>query len=256
MESSNSSPRERSAHNHAVPATLPWQHILVALMTVSLVIATISLAMPWMLGTPVNAWKEPGRIWLDVGQENNIPTWWNSSLLMLGAVGASLLTLINYGLRRVRPGSNRGMVAWCGVAILLILLGLDEIASVHERLDRLAYMVFPEHNLTYAWLIFGIPLGLICLAFLAILATSLPVTARRLMLGGLAVTLLGAVGLELIHDLLDGHQRITPEALHLLYHGEEFLEFLGASSMAAAPISAVQWSTRSGQIMLRLIPRV
>lgn len=64
---------------------------------------------------------------LDLGREMNFGAWWAGIILFLVA-------LICYEVASTSPDRKR-MLAWCSVSVLFLGLSLDEMASIHERVE-------------------------------------------------------------------------------------------------------------------------
>lgn len=104
---------------------------------------------------------------LDGGRENNVPTWWNSMLWMLTGALAAIIAL---NARRMR-------LSWWAVAAVALFASLDEFVQLHERLDRLGFLLrdFLPFYVPYPWLVVGIPLALLLLGLVFLkLARALP----------------------------------------------------------------------------------
>jgi hypothetical protein len=129
-----------------------------------------------------------GKRLFDIGGENNVPTWWNSTLLTLvalGALGAS---------RIVASSSAPERRAWRVIAVAAAYLSIDETASLHEQLGDVVPSGFDPP--TYAWVLPGAALAGIGSAVLVAFGRNLPdPTAGRL---GLALVAYGAaaIGIE------------------------------------------------------------
>lgn len=225
---------------------LRWSRPLAAALAVSLLITGLSFVLPVVLGLSWDDWQHRARSWFDVGNEGNLPTWWNTALLVASAALCAAVSAMH------RFTGGRRWAAWASLALITGLLSLDEASGLHERLRHLADLVIPDHGFTFAWLVVGIPLALAVLVIAALLARRLVRPARRLFLGGLLVLLAGAVGLETTNDLLVRAQGgEIPEGgtllFHVVYHLEELLELVGASLMLAAPLAALRNGTLSGR---------
>lgn len=235
-----------------------WPRLLMVFLTISALTVAVSWATPHVMGVPLNAWDHSGRAWLDVGNENNPATWWNAMLLMIGGVSAAVVAGVDRNTRDSRNCGPVGQRAWLLVSAVLVALSLDEVASVHERLGRLAGAVLPEHGFSYAWLLLGVPLAALLVVLGAFVSREIGAVPRLIFLTGLVVLLAGAVGLELANELLvrfsEGSEQdvgATP-LFHALYHLEELLEMLGASMLAIAPWSAVRIGADHQQLRVRV----
>ncbi|WP_144793610.1 hypothetical protein [Kocuria palustris] len=229
---------------------LRWQRPLAAAVALNLAVVALSLLMPIVLGLAWDDWQHPVRRWFDVGSEGNLPTWWNTALLIAAAVLGAGVAVLH------RSTGASGWPAWSALAALAALLSLDEAAGLHERLRFLADAIAPRHGFTYAWLAVGIPLGIAVLAAAILLGRRIGPTSRRLFVLGLAVLLAGAVGLETANDLLvSARGGELPAggspAFHVVYHLEELLELLGSSLLMAAPLASLRIGASGGRIVLR-----
>ena len=136
---------------------------------------------------------------LNLDEENNLPTWYSSSALLLSAI---LLAVI--GLANKREG-NPYTLEWLGLAAIFLYLSLDEAASLHETMDaRTVALLGPMleaagyfHGFLYdSWVIIGAMFVLIvALAYLRFL-TALPVKTRSLFLIAGTLYVGGALGIE------------------------------------------------------------
>ena len=98
--------------------------------SVSLFVLAFPMAV-WQLGFLPDSVRDQGRRLFSVGLENNIGAWWSGALLFLAGVHAL------DGYRRYRDqGISRLAFAWLVVACTIIALSLDEIGSLHERVNR------------------------------------------------------------------------------------------------------------------------
>lgn len=99
-----------------------------ALIAGSLALLLITIASYALVDTP------SARIlfWLGLGGEQNIGAWWSGMLLAL----AAFLTFDGYFDSTRSRGERRG---WLALGFALLLLSLDEIASLHEFLSLLGF---------------------------------------------------------------------------------------------------------------------
>jgi hypothetical protein len=161
--------------------------------------------------------------------EGNLPTWYSSAaLLFCGA----LLALIA---RKSREwGAPHGR-AWAVLAVVFLLLSLDEAASLHERMSGPTRQYVG--NLFNAWVIPASVLlvlgGLAALRFVL----GLPRRTRHLVVLGGVMFVGGAVGLEAVAGVIrtvypyDATFEVT---LMALATAEELLEMLGVVVFAYA----------------------
>jgi hypothetical protein len=135
----------------------------------------------------------------DVGEERSIPTWFESILFLL----CSMLLAVIAAAKKQR--NDRYSLHWGVLSIILLLLSLDEVASIHEaigqqseRLLHSATGLTPGGAISFFWVVPGaIFVLIVLLAYLRFLA-DLPRTTRRLFLFAGALFVLGALGLEML----------------------------------------------------------
>lgn len=127
----------------------------------------------------------------DLDHENNIPTWYQSIALL---ICATLLAWVAYLHRVQRAGDSH---SWAFLAAVMLLLSVDEMASIHEKIDYLVdASVHPSFPFRPAWVLPGLLFTAIVGLFLLRWLMRLPERTRnRFLLAG-AVFLLGAVGME------------------------------------------------------------
>jgi uncharacterized membrane protein YhaH (DUF805 family) len=128
-----------------------------------------------------------------VDVENSIPTWYSSTLLF---VCCGLLSAIAFLKKQMRDRYTRH---WQALAVLFLLMSLDESASLHETVDRALKVWFNFQGLLYyAWVIPGIIfVGCVGLAYWKFLK-ALPPTTRQLFILAGVVYVGGAIGMEII----------------------------------------------------------
>lgn len=69
----------------------------------------------------------------DLDEENTIPAWLGSSLLLI----AGTLSFFLY-----KQDAVENKKCWLGISILLVFLSMDEASMVHERMEILAVSIF------------------------------------------------------------------------------------------------------------------
>lgn len=179
--------------------------------------------------TPIDEAKQ----FVDIGAEANLPSWWNTSLLVIVSVLAAVAAIRPY-----EAGETATATAWGVVATATAYLGLDEAASLHERLAG------PVENTgldlpTYAWLVPGVLLAAAGCSVLALAARRLPRTVARGLGIALATYGLGAIGFEALTGLVasePGDDSLNP-AFTIGITIEEGLEMTGCI-IAAVVIAA------------------
>jgi hypothetical protein len=166
---------------------------------------------------------------LNVDAENNWPSWWSASLLLVSAV---LLGLIAAAELRRRGRYRRH---WFALSLIFAWLSFDEASEWHEGfIEPLQLALDPPPIFFFAWVIPG--MGLV--AVLALLywgfMRALPRATARLFHLSALVFLTGALGVEMI----GGWYYSRPGPPDLIYvaitHVEEILEMLGVSTFVYA----------------------
>jgi hypothetical protein len=135
----------------------------------------------------------------DVGEERSIPTWFESVEFLLCSILLAVVAVAK------RQRGDRYSLHWSILAIILLFLSLDEVASIHEavgqELERLLQATtgfIPSGAISFFWVVPGAAFVLIVLlAYLRFLA-DLPQTTRRLFLFAGALFVLGALGIEML----------------------------------------------------------
>ncbi|MGH7549283.1 MAG: hypothetical protein ACREMD_13985 [Gemmatimonadota bacterium] len=161
---------------------------------------------------------------IDVSEECNIPTWYNSALLALAGGLAALVGRADRGREGARPKY------WWGMALAMFLVSMDEVAAVHERIDALVpprlVEPFGEWITVHPWVIFGLPAVLLLGALYVPFLRALPDRTRRFFLLAAAAYVGGAIGAESLHGAINvyyGGGVFTSLAILL----EESLEMTG-----------------------------
>ena len=141
---------------------------------------------------------EPLRLF-NVGDERNIPTWFESIQFLLCSILLAVVTVAK------KQRNDRYSLHWGVLSIILLLLSLDEVASIHEaigqqseRLLHSATGLTPGGAITFFWVVPGaVFVIIVLLAYLRFLA-HLPRTTRRSFLFAGALFVLGALGIEML----------------------------------------------------------
>jgi hypothetical protein len=135
----------------------------------------------------------------NVGEERSIPTWFESIQFLLCSILLAVVTVAK------KQRSDRYSLHWSVLSIILLLLSLDEVASIHEaigqELERLLHNTTgftPSGAISFFWVVPGAAfVFIVLLAYLRFLA-HLPQTTRRLFLLAGALFVLGALGIEML----------------------------------------------------------
>lgn len=159
-------------------------------------------------------------LWLD--GEANIPTWYSASLLLLCAF---LLAIIAWAHRQRDTVYD---VRWLILAVVFVLLSLDETAQLHElAIVPLRDRFHPTGFLYYAWIVpAGICAAAFALAYVSFLARLPRRTARLICLSG-ALYVGGAIGMEALSGELASLHGEHNLGYHAIITVEELLEMVG-----------------------------
>jgi hypothetical protein len=214
------------------PGSSPATRVALVLLGVAGLLVALSLAtrfgawrveVAWPGTSQVAAWKAIMRLF-DVNSEGNVPSWFSSLLLAGGALAAGLVAAM------VRRVGGRDAGHWAGLAAVLLLLSLDEVAALHERLRGPAATVLGDAArgpLRVAWVVPGLLLVLVVgIVFVGFVAR-LPADTGRLVVAAGAMYVGAAVGVEAISGMVLDAQ--GDRALYLLVTAaEEGLEMSGS----------------------------
>jgi hypothetical protein len=135
----------------------------------------------------------------DVGEERSIPTWFESILFLLCSTLLAVVAVAK------KQRNDRYSLHWGVLSVILLLLSLDEVASIHEavgeqseRLLNYATGITPGGAISFFWVVPGaIFVFIVLLVYLRFLA-NLPQNTRRLFLFAGALFVLGALGIEML----------------------------------------------------------
>jgi hypothetical protein len=204
---------------------------------------------------------QPLRI-LDVGEERSIPTWFNSILLLLCSI---LLAVVTVAKRR---RNDRYSLHWGVLSIILLLLSLDEVASIHEAIgqqsERLLHNITgftPSGAIKFFWVVPGAIFAfIVLLAYLKFLA-NLPLSTRRLFLFAGALFVLGALGLEMLSAQVssssEGIANFFGSAIPQIMIGlqtcaEEMFEMLGLTAFVYALLAYISTYIEDTHALVRI----
>ena len=242
------STRQRQSTVDVVLRVTPWKLTLV-LALIWLAIAGIDLTLQyiendargkldylvyWGFAQPEPGeermdWRfEEARLRFDIDREQNIPTWYSSSLFL-----ACAGTLVAVALRAKDKG-ERFTRLWLLLAGVVVLASLDDVAMIHEMTtgaDRpggwLNRLLGWTNFVYFDWVLLGgilaASVGLIALP----LIVQLPRRARWTLLVAAAVFLGGSLGIETIAGNVAREEGYFTMRFHLWSVLEETMEALG-----------------------------
>jgi hypothetical protein len=179
-------------------------------------------------------------------QEGNIPTWFNSMLLLSSGL---LLAAIATAKRRQRDAFA---LHWMGLSAIFLFLSLDEATSIHELL---MYNFSESLNVGgafhFVWVLFYVPLalaiGFLYLRFLA----ALPRRTMLLFMVAGALYVGGAAGMEMVGGMqaeAHGEANLT---YALITSTEELLEMSGVILFIYALLGYARRSGAGSRLVLR-----
>jgi hypothetical protein len=190
---------------------LPTERLLKGLGITCVVLLLIHVALtichyrwielPWLL-----------RQLFDVDEEESIPTWFSSAVLLLVAV---VLFFIYSLKRRVRDSYAN---SWAGLGAGFTFMSIDEIAGFHETLNSMIEMSWAVPGLVVAMLV-----GLLYLKFLFSLPAAI---AIHFIIAG-AIFIGGAIGVELATEPFLYNDELDTLAYNLWTPVEEGMEMGG-----------------------------
>lgn len=211
----------------SAPVILVSRHELVrvlALAVVSFVLTSLSVPLIRM-GYGRSEWLpllEP----LYVGAERSIATWFSAAQFGIAAVAAAMLARRRIG----QPFGHAG--AWWTMAAVLLLVSIDEVATIHERVGgRLEAWFAFDGIFRFAWVVPGVAVALLLACLFVPFLCHLPrMIACRIIVAGI-VFLSGALGMEMLggafiseHGDAAMHESARYALIVIL---EELLEMLG-----------------------------
>lgn len=227
-----------------------WRPFLLALLSVSVGLVLLSGAVAFAFGAFGFEVTSPIQAFFDVSRERNLPSWWNSGLLLVAALFSAGLATLR---RRAEVDPKSGWFSWWAVAALLGLMSLDEFAGMHERLDGVWRRLFGENPLdTFQWLMLGAPLAVSVIAVIWVSVRVIPRATANAFLLGIAIFFAGAIGGEALPVILG--LGIDGVGYAVCYHIEELLEFIGASVLCIAPLASVAGERSGGGFLLEFQP--
>jgi hypothetical protein len=201
--------------------TLPVRKVVCLLAGVAIALICIHLAL-----FAVQAYTGHGRLLgiidrFDLDQENNIPTWYSMMLLLIASGYAYAISCTRSVLQ----------LKWRVMALLLLGMSIDEVASIHETANIWAPRIFGDGwNLGFIIIRGWTDIGAIVVALVALYFVSfvsrLPSKTRNLLICGALAYVCGAIVVE---SLLYTGLNVQPYGYtwHIVVAVEEGLEMLG-----------------------------
>jgi hypothetical protein len=222
---------------------------------VNIVIVVVNIATSSLFGKPMHLF--------DVDKERNIATWWSSAQLLVAGLIFAILANRN---AKVRP-SGGALILLAG---LLVLMAMDEIAGLHEKIGNRLDLVLGDRdetifNVTGLWfVVIGLPFAVLVIALLRQMSAFLAEApgTRPLIALGFGLLLLGAIGFEALSNFAVPADHVGPSSEASGYFTivliEETLEMMGGSVLvwASLHLALAHWSTRGiGRYLVPLDPQ-
>ena len=217
---------------------------------IRLLLVACALGLAYAVAQKINPYGiEPGRSeasrllyeLFDLNGENNVPTWFTS---MVWAMAAGLAMVAS----RCEFSPDALMrLSWSLLGGVFLLLSLDEVGSLHERLlglagDSLQSALGLADSFYYSWA----PMGMLAVILVAgvfvpfLLRIPRGVAARLILAGG--VFLSGSLAIETIGSSYEAGWIVSTEAFRITWYRlifvEEVLEMIGA----ILAVHALLWS--------------
>jgi hypothetical protein len=238
-----------STYDTSMRLTIDRRRVISALFVGVALLIVLHLISQWLLFEGTETFDRDFRSadLLDLDSETSIGTWWQQLVLVVAALLGGVLGWINRGLDQGRARR------WSVLGILLLLMSIDEGASVHERLIEPMRDSFDIDGgiLWFAWVIPAFVTVLAVVAYFLRFWWSLPSGPRQRFAIGAALFLVGA----LVTEMLSGvylTERSVDLGYGLLNGVEEGFEMVGAVLLVSALLWMVQVDLRGEQIEIEV----
>jgi hypothetical protein len=204
------------------------RRIAAGVLLVTLGVVALSLATrAWVASYAVGDAALPALLAMklfDVNTEQNFPTWFASSLLLVCAALAMVIAVLQ------RAAGQRHVTAWTGLGLALAALSLDEAVAMHEQLQGPARRAIGDAGgglLHFAWVVPGLLIAAVLAFGLTVFAARQHARVRRLLIVAGVVFAAGALGSETLSGLV--LSRDGDRFLYVIVTAfEETLELAGA----------------------------
>jgi hypothetical protein len=184
----------------------------------------------------------------DLNSEQNLPAYYQGVSLLACAILLAIFAADSW--RRAEPSR----LAWVGLALLFLILSIDEMCSLHEQFEKLlhrrgmAVTDLLRDPRTMLLLVPGVP----AILWYGALLWRQPRTLSLRMLGAGAIYMLGAVGVDMTCTVVTARFGDNNLACQLLANLEELMEMVGVGWLAVtlvrhlgerAPIVSLQFAS-------------
>lgn len=206
--------------------------LLVVLLPVALLLVLLSLAATLVgLASPDGAPFEGYDRLLEtvsVDLESNVPSWFSTSLLLLGAL---LLLDVAGTAHRER---SRWRWHWASLVAAFLYLSVDEASLLHETGNAVLERAGVDTGLRFGWVVIALPLVVAFAAAMVPFLLALPRrTAGLFVLAGV-LYVGGALGMEVVGGRVWDAAGRESAAYAVVSSAEELLEMVGAVVFAWA----------------------
>lgn len=160
-------------------------------------------------------------------RDASLPTW-TASVILLAC--AALLAIAG---RVAVAAQSAHAEKWRTLAVIFVLLSMDEVATMHELSGILIGRLVPSVAqlggiFHYKWVLVALPLLVALTAYVVPWLFALPTRTRQLFIASAIVFVSGAMGVEMLNGLLDASTRENGIYYALGTTVEECMEFGGA----------------------------
>lgn len=161
---------------------------------------------------------------VNVDGERNLPTWFSTMILLAGALLAWTTS------RSPGEQSGRWQRHWRLLAVVFVLLSIDELTMIHERLSApVRELLDLSGPLYFGWYVVALPLLVLFVGYYARFLAALPADIRSGLLFSGALYVAGAIGMEMVGAaLFDSAQTWDTWGYQVAAAVEELLEMVGA----------------------------
>ena len=158
----------------------------------------------------------------DLNQESNLPTWFSVMLMVTCAIHLALIAAMKVAT------SDHWSLHWTVLAILFLLMSMDEFIQIHERFIKPLRDAFGLSGLmTNAWVLLAFPFLAVMVVFYFRFLLALPSrTARLFVIAGI-VYVSGVAGVEMFSGLMKSELGIDSLGFTISTTIEETLEMSG-----------------------------
>lgn len=206
--------------NKTITFSVVREHLIkiLAIIMVLFVLINLGIHFSWFFWHQ-DFWSLNWRF--DLGGDMSVPTWFASAMLFMCTV---LLAICAEIADRRQTGFVR---SWQGLAIIFLMMSIDEIATLHEWSGTLLESLPLTGFFYYQWVIFGLAFVAVFGLLYARFFFHLPRNSQRRFLLAAVLFVGGALGVEMFNarfEWLVGYSNLTYDLLTTV---EETLEMLG-----------------------------